>query len=67
MFHMFSLVRFLICSVNRRIGLQKLILLSSKKIEGCFFLKGFSLTWSFWDMMDMSMFRVLVQFRTLWV
>ena len=27
------------------------------------FLEGVALTWSFWDMMDMSMFRLLVQFR----
>ena len=28
------------------------------------FLEGFALTWSFWDMTDMSDFRLLVRFRT---
>ena len=50
MFHIFSLVCFLIYGVNRR--------------QVLCFLEDFALTWSFWDMMDMSMFRLLVQFRT---
>ena len=43
-------------------GLQELIILSLKK--GAVFLEGVALTWSFWDMLDMSMFRLLVQVRT---
>ena len=52
-FHICSLVCFLIYGVNRR------------QVLG--FLEDFALTWSFWDMMDMSMFRLLVHFRTLWL
>ena len=36
------------------------------KKERCVFLEGFVLTWSFWDMLDMSMFWLLVKFRTFW-
>ena len=50
MFHICSLVCFLIYGVNRRQVLR--------------FLEDFALTWSLWDMMDMSMFRLLIQFRT---
>ena len=50
-FHICSLVCFLIYGVNRR--------------QVLCFLEDFALTWSFWDMMDMSMFRLLFQFRTL--
>ena len=50
-FHICSLVCFLIYGVNRR--------------QVLCFLEDFALTWSFWDMMDMSMFRLLVKFRTI--
>ena len=49
-FHICSLVCFLLYGIKRRQALR--------------FLEDFALIWSFWDMMDMSMFRLLIQFRT---
>ena len=67
MFHIFSLVCFLIYGVNRRQVLitKQCLHIFSNFTPLNFLLEDFALTWSFWDMMDMSMFRLLVQCRTL--
>ena len=62
-FHICSLVCFLIYEVNRSFWTSKIdsVVFSKQRRVS---LEGFALTWRLWDMMDMSMFRLLVQFRT---
>ena len=43
--------------------LKELILLNSMLKKDAVFLEDVALIWSFWDMMDMSKVRLLVQFR----
>ena len=62
MFHIFSLVCFIIYGVNNRFSTLKtdsVVFVEKKDV----FLEGFVITWSFWDMMDMSKSRLLVPFH----
>ena len=62
MFHIFCLVCFLIYGVNSSFLSSKTDYVVFKEKSGVF-LEGFALTWSFWDMLDVSMFRLLVNFH----